>query len=282
MLENPPDPGVDLPDVRVSKDSTPNDHHHDHKMRRTPLGSMRFSLYYHIATVLLSLTVVLTNAFANSRGAATRNVVSEQSLASRRQDFRLQQQPPENDPDQPVLVRVTTLLVEALTRPTVVASLPSGVLLALVALPVVAPLSQTVLTFILFLALAILGRLAGVSSSDYQVEQASGDDDEKENTSWTDVFALVFAASTAYLVLPSSLGNLDAGLLTGPVVGIGLLGATVAVLWQTTTTIASADEKDKFEGKVNGVSAELFNKWDEEMKLRELPEGKKVQEKEDE
>eukprot|EP00977_Amphora_coffeiformis_P005554 scaffold1170_cov174-Amphora_coffeaeformis.AAC.38 len=265
---------------------------------------MRFSFdYCHIA-VVLSLLVGFTNAFADSRGSIRNSrFVSEQTEASGRHHFRLTRhqakgwarrcghsrgvsslvtlwgggpRPPEKDPEEPLaLVRVTTLVVQALTRPTAVASLPSGVVLALVALPLVASLSQTVLTLILFLALAILGRLAGTGSID--------EDNENKNTSWTDVFALVFSTSTAYLVLPPSAESLDSDLLAGPFVGIALLGTTVAVLWQTTNAAqSSASEEDELEGRVNGVNGELLSKWDEEMKVRELQKGKRAQENEDE
>jgi len=186
--------------------------------------------------------------------------------------------PPEKDTDEPLaLVRITSVVVQVLTRPTIAASLPSGVVLALITLVLVAPLSQTILTFILFLALATLGRLAGTNS----IEDDDDDDDEKDDTSWTDVFSLVFAASTAYLVLPTSLVSLESGLLARPAIGLGLLGTTVAVLWQTNAAATSADEKDDLDGSVNGVNGELLYKWDKEMKIRELQIGKKTRDKED-
>lgn len=185
------------------------------------------------------------------------------------------------DVDANILIRVTESLIHALTRPTAIASLPAGVVLALVALPFTVPLSQTVLTLVLFAALSVLGRLA---SRDPPFENQHGlqeyDNDMDEiNISWTDTFALFLATSSAYLVLPpTSATNFDLSFVSNAAVGLGLLGATVLVLSQTSPS--RQDQEGGFEENINGINGELLNKWDEEMKIRET-HSSNVQKKED-
>ena len=200
----------------------------------------------------------------------------------------------DDDDNTLVLIRLANQLTESVTRPTAVAGLPTGVVLALLALPLVtSSLIQTILTFLLFIALDVLGRRVVNEPQGTRALSDNDDDDANEiNTAWIDVFALVFAASTAYLMLPPSLtttmlalpdNTTSNNMADSVVVGLGLLAVTVLVLSTQTTAATATAENDNVndddddedndytltQGKVNGVNRELLDLWDQELRMRE-------------
>lgn len=194
--------------------------------------------------------------------------------------------------DQPILIRITSQLGKVLTRPTV-ASLPGGVLLALIVLPFVQSLFQTLLSLSLFTGLSVLGRRLNQQDDEdddaLQVVTNENNEETSSSTAWTDTFAIIFGGAAGYLLLPSSTATTpfnNGSANPGPTaLGFGVLAAALAVLWQTSDFLDQDDDDDqnKYEGKkINGVDKELLIQWDEEMKYREMQQQSLQRKKDDE
>ena len=180
----------------------------------------------------------------------------------------------DEDPDESILVRITGQTVALLMRPSI-ASLPTVVLLALIATPFFLSVFQTILSFVLFAALAVLGRLATNDEPFEKLQQQVREDKNEPPSYGTDVFAFLFAASSSYLIIPSSATNTQNSLNLSEIsFGLGVLVATIAVLSQTTGELSTeaVDKSDQINGVkgANGINGELLDKWDRQLKVREL------------
>jgi hypothetical protein len=153
--------------------------------------------------------------------------------------------------------------------------------LALVLLPLVTSLSQTVVTLVVFTGLALLGRRVGRDEDD----RLSDDEDEDDSSYGTDVIAFLAAGAAGFLLLPGVTGppaslsfttTIPEGapsIVWALLVGWGGLAVVGAVLGQTPGDGVAPEINDTTEEDNNdeGPSRALLDLWDDELSGRQHP-----------